>query len=58
LPTPFRRRWWRSRWLCLGFGLPNFFIAGVIFFTLQDAEPDWFPEGYEVGAGFGPSNLL
>lgn len=40
------------------FGLPNFFIAGVVFFTLQDAEPDWFPETYEAGAGFSPSNLL
>lgn len=40
------------------FGLPNFFIAGVIFFTLQDAEPDWFPEAYETGAGLSPSNLL
>jgi len=42
----------------LVFGLPNFFIAGVIFFTLQDAEPGWFPESYEIGAGFTASNLL
>jgi peptide/nickel transport system permease protein len=42
----------------LVFGLPNFFIAGLVFFTLQDAEPDWFPEAYEAGAGFTPSNLL
>jgi peptide/nickel transport system permease protein len=40
------------------FGLPNFFVAGVMFFTLQDAEPDWFPEAYETGAGLSPSNLL
>lgn len=44
--------------LYLVFGLPNFFVAGVMFFTLEDAEPDWFPEAYEAGAGFSPSNLL
>jgi len=42
----------------LVFGLPNFFFAGVMFFTLQDAEPGWFPEAYQAGAGFAPSNLL
>lgn len=40
------------------FGLPNFFIAGVVFFTLRDADPGWFPTEYEVDAGVAGSNLL
>lgn len=40
------------------FGLPNFFLAAILFHTMQDVNPDWFPRGYDVGSGFAPTNLL
>jgi len=42
----------------LVFSVPNFVVAGLFFFTLTDSEISWFPEGYEVGAGFVSANLL
>lgn len=40
------------------FSVPNFFLAAVVFFTLQDTEPGWFPDEYVVAGGLSPSNLL
>ncbi len=40
------------------FSVPNFFLAAVVFFTLQDADPGWFPKEYVVEAGLSASNLL
>lgn len=39
------------------FSLPNFFIAAVIFLTLQDMDPSWFPSEYDR-TGFSLSNVL
>ncbi|WP_254863310.1 ABC transporter permease [Halovivax gelatinilyticus] len=40
------------------FSLPNFFLAAVIFYTLQDLDPSWFPSEYQLDDGFSTSNLL
>lgn len=55
------RSWWTrlsANSMYLVFSLPNFLVAALIFFTLQDLNPGWFPSGYEVGAGFTWSNLV
>ncbi|WP_254809056.1 ABC transporter permease [Natronosalvus amylolyticus] len=33
------------------FSLPNFFLAAVIFYTLRDLNPSWFPESYATASG-------
>lgn len=44
--------------LYIAFSLPNFFLAAVIFLTLRDLDPAWFPGQYELGAGPTTGNLL
>ncbi|MCU4750833.1 ABC transporter permease [Halobacteria archaeon AArc-curdl1] len=34
------------------FSLPNFFLAAVIFYTLRDLDPSWFPDSYATASGF------
>ena len=47
-----------STGMYLVFSVPNFFVAAILFFTLRDLELGWFPEGYVVGTGLSPGNLL
>ena len=42
----------------LAFSVPNFFLAAVIFYTLLDWNPGWFPNTYDAGAGLTVENLL
>lgn len=40
------------------FSVPNFFLAAVIFYTLLESNPGWFPTGYDTGTGLTLENLL
>lgn len=33
------------------FSLPNFFLAAIIFYTLRDLNPAWFPDSYATASG-------
>lgn len=57
-----RPRSWIDR-LCSGstyllFSLPNFFLGAIIFYTLRDLDPNWFPDTYAAGAGLTTGNVL
>jgi len=47
-----------STGMYLVFSVPNFVLAALVFVTLQDVDPGWFPSEYVVTAGLSPSNLL